>query len=435
MTDANDSGDDDSSQSEDASDESSDDEKSAREIVAEQKRELSPDVGYRLVEWDMLKPPTERLVPRTRRTLKLSEMSIPTTTEFQDWSVFDRHTNDYVDRTFPELPDDPTPESLPDALEIITGDDTKARRIELMRIARLASTDPEACRTAVPTLADVLPEADPAEQAEIVGIFDTIADEYPEVGVEDVDVLLPLLIPDTHEELLKDILSLVKTLVEYDPQLGVDAAPKLAVLLDEDVPNNKVTLGTLVAIARTHPDAVVPLAPELIDAVEGGDGTERLLALAGLGHLAKHYPYVAEQAIPLAIELLDTPQEKLRANAAGLLADFADEYPTQVRPAVPRSIELLNDTDEIARYNATSILSRVANEHPAAVKDAIDPLVDVLEANRTATRLNACYALGYIGPPANQAVNALRDAAEGDPDEEVQEIAGWACERIIGDDG
>jgi HEAT repeat protein len=128
------------------------------------------------------------------------------------------------------------------------------------------------------------------------------------------------------------------------------------------------------------------------------------------------------------IELLDTENHMVRANAAGLLADLSNEYPEKTRASVSRAIELLDDDNEKVRYNATSILARVVNEFPEAVEPATPSLIDALDEGFAYSRANACWALGYL--EADAAVDALEERRDSDPDEEVRTVADQALQLI-----
>ncbi|SNR56896.1 HEAT repeat domain-containing protein [Halorubrum vacuolatum] len=404
--------------------------RSTLDRVRDAKRAASPDTGYRLAEWDMLKPPAERIGQTSRWWLRLSDVSIPPSSEFTDWSVFDRYTNDYVSRDFQNLPEEPDPESVSEAVSTIEDGDTKDVRIELVRIRRIAEQSPGACEPAIPTLVNILPSADIAVQAEILGIFQELADEEPELVSPVIDSLGGFLTAEIDDRLRKDAITILNTIAENDSSVVTDVVPKLEVLLKDKTNETGAILRLLSRVAKAHPEAILPIVPTLIDQVTDVSRDHRVGALAVLGHVSKAYPNVATEVIPTAHELLSADNDRLRANAAGLLADLAGEYPEHVQPAVPDAIELLSDEDDYARYNATSILARVANENPEPVEPATAALIDALNVDRPEARENACWALGYLR--ATTAEQALTSLAESDPNERVRHVASQALDEIRG---
>lgn len=402
--------------------------RSTLDRVRDAKREASPDTGYRLAEWDMLKPPTERIGQTSQWWLRLSEVSIPPSSEFTDWSVFDRYTNDYVSQKFQKLPEEPDPGSVSKAVTTIEEGDSEDVRIELVRIRRVAEQSPDACEPAIPTLVDRLPSADIAVQAEILGIFQELADEEPELVRPAIDVLGGFLISEIEDQLREGTITVISSIAENDPSAVTDLVPKLEVLLKDTTSETESILKILSRVAKAYPEAVLPIVPTLIEQVNDSSRDHRVGALSVLGQVSKAYPNVATEVIPTVHELLSADNDRLRANAAGLLADLADEYPEKVQPAVPDAIELLSDEDDYARYNATSILARVANHNPEPVEPATEALIDTLNEDRPAARENACWALGYL--EATTAEQALTSLAESDSNERVRHAASRALDEI-----
>jgi len=344
----------------------SDDERSRSTLdrVRATKQEVSPETGYQLVEWDLMKPPTEQIMKRSQWWLTLSDVSVPQQTEFTDWSVFDRYTNDYVRPEFQDLPDIPDPESIPDAIQAIEDGDEDEKRIALVRLKRIAERHSEACEPAVPSLSKILPGSDLAVQAEITGIFDALAADNHACVTPAVDMLGDLLTHDTDDQVLKNTLSVIKSIADEDASAVTDLVPRCEVLLKDETRETIRILLILEKVADEHPETILPIVPTLITYTTDVSNGNRVGALSVLGRVSKAYPHVATDIIPTAHELLSADNNQLRANAAGILADQAEEYPDEVRPTVPDVIELLNDVDEYVRYNATSILARTSGPAP-----------------------------------------------------------------------
>ena len=402
--------------------------RSTHDRVRDAKRAASPDTGYRLAEWDMFKPPTERLEQTSRWWLTLSEVSIPPGSKSTEWSLFDRYTNDYVSRDFQNLPEEPDPESVSKAVSTIEDGNNNDVRIELVRIRRIAEQSPHACEPAIPTLITILPSADIAVQAEILGIFQELVDEEPELVRPAIERLDGFLTSETDDRLRKNAITIISSIAENDPSAVTDVIPKLEVLLKGTTGESGSILQILSRVAKAYPEAVLPIVPSLTEHINDTSRDHRAGALSVLGQVSKAYPNVATDVISTVHELLSVDNDRLRANAAGLLADLADEYPEKVQPAVSDAIELLSDEDDYARYNATSILARVAHENPEPVEPATEGLMNALNEDRPAARENACWALGYLG--ATTAEQALASRAESDPNERVRQAASRALDEL-----
>jgi len=376
----------------------------------------------------MLKPPAEQIGEASQWWLTLSEVSIPPSSEFTDWSVFDRYTNDYARQKFQELPEEPDPESVSKSITAIKQGDNEDVRIELVRIRRVAEQHPKACEPAISILVDKLQSADIEIQAEIIGILQEIADEEPELIHPAIEALGGFLITEIDDRIRGDAITVISRVADNDPSSVTDLVPKLEVLLKDTTGETGPILRILTRIAAAHPEAVLPIVPTLIEHVEDASRSHRTGAFSVLGQVSKAYPNVATDVIPTAHELLSADTGRLRANAAGLLADLADEYPEKVQPTVSDATALLNDEDEHARYNATSILARVAKHDTGSVEPATEALIDALTEDRPAARENACWALGYLG--ATTAEDALRSRAESDSNERVRQAASQALDKL-----
>ncbi len=360
--------------------------------------------------------------------LKLSHITIPPATEFEDYVVYDQYGHSYDNDDLQNSPEDVDTPDTDELIDTIQTDEEKPKRLALYRLAQLTKTDSTAGLTAVPTLTGELQASDSAVQAEALTILSYIAQEHPEEVVPASNEVITFLTPNVDPEVLDDAMSIIAAIAESNSGAVVDAVPKLAAHLQDGTPADATAITAIQRIAEAYPDAVVPITPQLTAYLGESDESHRIGALAILGTLSKDYPNVAEDTIPTAIELLDADHYKLRANAAGLLADLADAYPDQVKPVVPRAIELLDDADEKARYNATSILARIAKADPDAVKPAIEPLIDALDEDFAYARSNACWALGYLA--AEDALDRLRDIEETDPNEEVRHAASVAIDEL-----
>lgn len=404
---------------------------SSQDKRKQQLEQAYPDIGYQTAEWDMLKPPDERVVPLTyTNRLKLSEMSVRPDGEMTQYSLFDSEGNTYTQRDFDKLPDSSNPDRLDAVLTKIDSEDGKPQRLALAELADIADSNPDKSVTAVEPMMALLGDASPAVQAEALGILTSIADTNSDAVRPAVDPAIDLLSGSTHHLLRNEALQFLATFAGHDPEPLTETVPRLATLLHDEETDPEPIARALLAIARSDPDSLLPIVPKLERYLETDPQQAHVWVLGAVGHLSKIHPGIAKETIPIAADLIDAEESVLRSNAAGVLADLADEYPSEVKSIVPRAIELLQDDDNHARYNASSILARVAEAHPEAAEPATEQLVDVLDDDMADTRFNACWALKYTN--ATAAVEKLTEVATTDPDEDVRNVARMAVDSIDG---
>jgi hypothetical protein len=395
--------------------------------AAEEREAHYPERGYNLIEIDMMKPPGEALT-KIGHSLRLSDITIPPTTDLTDYVVYDSNGDGYGREDVSKFPDGDDSETVAELIETVQATEGRDQRIATARLAKTVENDSESGIDAVPVLTSELSTFEVELQAESLYILSLVVEDHPEQVTPAADEVIAILDQDPDSELTTDAIDIMAAIAEHQPEAVVDAVPKLGTILQEGSSAKPTVLTALKRIANAYPDSVVPVTPQLITYIEQGSESHQMGALAVLGTLSKEYPHVAEDTISTVSELLDAEQYKLRANAAGLLADLSNEYPAKVRPSVSRVIELLDDDDEKVRYNATSILARVAKEYPENVEPAVPSLIEALAEDFAYSRANACWALGYL--EVDTAVDALKERRETDPDEEVRKVAEQAIQMI-----
>lgn len=373
-----------------------------------EKEAMYPDAGFVLAEIDMLKPPGEALT-RLNQSLLLSELTVPPSTELTDYVVYDADGHDYGHTSLQAIRDRVDARAVDELIADVQSEALRDRRLALFGLAELATESPDACQAAVPMLESELQAGELDIRATALDILVTLSKTTPEHVTPTADAVIELIDSESEQRIRRDAIRVVAAIADHDPNAVMDAAPALAVILQEKSSAASLAIKALRRIATAYPDAVVPAAPELRQYVEDSDSPERIGAIAVLGAISKTYPNVAESTIPVVSELLTVSDDRLRANAAGLLADLAEAYPAQVQPVVPQAIELLADEDEKARSNATSILARVAKAEPTAVEPAVDPLIDILDDELSRTRANACWALENVIMLAPKSVGQQTD--------------------------
>ena len=389
-----------------------------------------PEVGYQTVEWDMLKPPDERVMPLTHTNrLKLSEMSVRTDMDLTEYSLVDSIGNTYTRDDLNTVPDTPDPSRVDEVVSKIKQSDGKTRRVALAHLAEIAAVSPDECGNTVELMVELLTDSSPAVQGEALGILTQIGEADPELTRAGVEPALQLVDNSPHPLLRNEVLQFLSVFAEHDPATVTDVVPQLAALLQDDVTDTDSAARILAAVASSHPAALIAVVQKLEFFLETEPGRAHVWILAAIGHLSKEHANIAVEVIPTAAELLSAETVALRSNAAGVLADLADEYPSEVKPWASDAIGLMEDPDEQVRYNATSLLSRVASEHPDTVRPATDQLLAVLDEDELAsTRFNACWALKYIN--ATSALEHLREVAATDPDDDVRSVAQFAIDSI-----
>lgn len=421
-------------------DDSSEGEKSGLGSGWEERQEMTPDEGYVLVQIDKMKPPGEALM-KLGEYKSLHEISMRPATEWVDYVVYDSEGQAY---THDDIPD---PAPIDRAKELREEASTDPKRVDVEEIGDLVQTDgPTVQQTALRALNDVvetrpediidllpvltprLKSDDHTVRCETLYCLAELADQYPRQLTPVAYDVIDFLDAEASEEVLMGAIQYIVAVADAEPRAVVDTAPKLAAFLQADIELKGKVVDALSMIAKSYPEAVLPVAPELISSIEPENSANQVAALAAVGHIAKEYPNVAESALPTVTELLDAEAYRVRANAAGLLAELANQYPESVRSAVPRVTELLDDEDEKVRYNATSILAHVAKAYPDDVEPATEPLIYALDEEFTYSRLNACWALGYL--KAEPAQDALESVRHSDQDEEVRDAAEQALRRI-----
>lgn len=388
-----------------------------------------PEVGYQTVEWDMLKPPDERVMPLTHTNrLKLSEMSVRTDSELTEYSLVDRDGNTYTQDDLNATLSEPDSATVDELLSTIKASTGKPRRVALAHLADVVATAPDEYTMEVEPIVEFLTGTAPAVQGEALGILTRIGETDPEATRPAVEQAIELLNESVHPLLRNEALQFLVVFSKHDSAPLTTAVPRFAALLQNDSTDTEAVARILAVISRADADALIDVVPKLELFLETEPERAHTWVLAAVGHLSKVHANIAIEVIPIAGELLDADATPLRANAAGVLADLAEEYPGEVQPWVPDVIELMDDSDEQVRYNATSILARVADDYPETVSPATEQLLAVLDDELADTRFNACWALKYIN--ATGAVERIREIAATDPDDDVRSVAQLAIDTI-----
>jgi HEAT repeat protein len=144
--------------------------------------------------------------------------------------------------------------------------------------------------------------------------------------------------------------------------------------------------------------------------------------------VAGHFGKDCEEVIAALIEALKVKDvtgtdnvsnvPRNAADALGRLGPFA-------KPAVPALMESSKADDNYLRWAAFDALGRIAAQEPSVQPTLIPWLIDILkEEKQGSQRARAAHALGVIGPPAKDAVSALRSALHFEDNQDLK-TAEW----------
>jgi HEAT repeat protein len=129
---------------------------------------------------------------------------------------------------------------------------------------------------------------------------------------------------------------------------------------------------------------------------------------------------------PLPMEVLRTKEVLTRRWAARALGDAERAHRAVVLPAL---MEKLKDEDLQVRVFAAEAIWNIAEEREVAIPTLLKVLQN--HANPGRARERAAYALGRIGPPAKEAIPALKQATSDQSSWDVYVAATRALERIL----
>lgn len=98
-----------------------------------------------------------------------------------------------------------------------------------------------------------------------------------------------------------------------------------------------------------------------------------------------------------AIDLLDSPNAEIRADAAETLARLGTRHPDRVRPFISQIANHMTDDNSRVRSYVLGTLAAVANVTPEAVAPVTGDLCTLLTDDEPTVREWAALALAYVG--------------------------------------
>jgi len=240
---------------------------------------------------------------------------------------------------------------------------------------------------------DSLPSLDEGVVEERVGRYRQLAAAAP--GVVPANSLWPLVEAET-ESVRYDAIRTVESVIEDRPEVGVAAVDRLTDCLDDTRPIRLYAVRSLATVAERYPDAVVEVAPAVIDELSHQNSLLNAAATQFLLAVAEHKPAAALDATPAIASLLSPTPTRARRQALSVLSVIAEAFPEEVRPLVPQLCSLLDADDDLYRVSCTATLGHVTSAYPDAATPVVPTLLDELTAYDPELRGNAVGILGDI---------------------------------------
>ena len=255
-----------------------------------------------------------------------------------------------------------------------------------------------------------------------------IASEHPETvleHVEDITAHVTVGGDETTEAALGCCLELVRAA----PSAFLDLLPTLDVLIRADSTASKLTIVHLLSIlGSTHPFAVKPIVPRLIDAADHADGRVRTVAITAVERVTAVDPSASVEYVEKIAESTTSGAERWRASALRVLTEVGRVYPHAILPHLSVALDGLDEDSSAVRVEAATLCAELARAVPDGMDAAVSPLIDRLDDAVPIVRRHACEALGCLAPP--EAADALRRRRDDDADERTRDLADWALCRI-----
>jgi len=176
------------------------------------------------------------------------------------------------------------------------------------------------------------------------------------------------------------------------------AIPILQTLLARDELLGRAdVVATLRAIGDTDPEAIMPVADELIPALSSNIVSVRREATRCVATIAAECPDDAVDAVPALATIIEDEADVL-PHAVYALSRIAREYPEAVKPAAETLGTVLLDESlsDTVRLNATAGLGRVVGEYPSVAVDIVDDVATLLDADHHKLRNNAIALIGDV---------------------------------------
>ena len=261
-----------------------------------------------------------------------------------------------------------------------------------------------------------------------LGCLREIASAHPETVLEHVQAVIAHVTVDG-DETTEAALGCCLELVRAEPSAFLDLLPTLDVLIRADSTASKLTIVHLLSIlGSTHPFAVKPIVPRLIDAADHADGRVRTVAITAVERVTAVDPSASVEYVEKIAESTTSGAERWRASALRVLTEVGRVYPHAIFPHLSVALDGLDEDSSAVRVEAATLCAELARAVPDGMDAAVSPLIDRLDDAVPIVRRHACEALGCLAPP--EAADALRRRRDDDADERTRDLADWALCRI-----
>lgn len=172
-------------------------------------------------------------------------------------------------------------------------------------------------------------------------------------------------------------------------------------------------------------EGAAPAVPALIEAMEDERPDVRREVLFALGNIGPQ----AKAAVGVARKALADPDQSVRYSAVWTLGRIGPAA-SDALPELEKDV--CNTNDPFFGSVCAWAMIRIDAKNEKRIKAALPVLIKALENEKSFVRSEAASTLSMIGPPAKEALPALKKAA-GDPDETVAKAAAEAISKINGE--
>lgn len=300
------------------------------------------------------------------------------------------------------------PAEAKDAIRANTkSDDKMLGTISLWTLARLHPEDKQLYREAIECLVNRLKDEDPFVR---VMAARGLASLPPDPKIS--DPIWQKALQGADETTVHHALDALAT-------LGAPAVPRLIDVLEQGKAREQIVY----ILGRIGPDAA-PATPSLAKLVADKNeqlAHEAILALANIGPGAK-------DAVPALVQALQHNENETSTGIAYALGRIGPDASS----ATPVLMALLDSPDKTLALACAWAITQIQSNPTKAVPKILPVLVAGLSGESPMVRRAAAEGLGTLGPAAGKALPALKKLAD-DPDDDVQDAAAAAIERIQSD--
>lgn len=228
---------------------------------------------------------------------------------------------------------------------------------------------------------------------------------------------LSTLVADGNAAISLRAIRVLDGVAETEPSALDDRLADLVSVMDSELVDVQLTGATLLGrVVVERPDLVAPYTTELVEAIRDTEPDPDI----------EDFSEVVDDPVTQQT-LQEHEQGERRRRMAGrrtlsnVVVAIAEAEPDAVIDAVDALVELFDDIDPTVAGGAIDALGELAVEQPAVVAPVRDDLIECLQHDGSTVRARAVRALGHLGD--EEAVSALRAAAESDDDPNVRTVA------------